>query len=72
MCYCTVFVLFYFVFEDISKYKPPGAYIWRGDFTEGFLCSEFEGLIFGIHGGAYFRNLTLHQTVSVRPFHELS
>ena len=37
----------------ISKYKSPGAYIWRGDLTEGFLCYEFGGLIFG---GAYFRN----------------
>ena len=27
-----------------------GAYIWRGDLTEGFLCYEFGGLIFG---GAY-------------------
>ena len=34
----------------ISKNKPPGAYIWRGSLTEGFLCYKFEGLIFG---GAY-------------------
>ena len=34
----------------ISKYKPPGAYIWRGDLTEGFLRYEFRELIFG---GAY-------------------
>ena len=41
----------------ISKYKPPGgAYIWRGDLTEGFLRYEFRGLI---HGGAYFRNFTV-------------
>ena len=51
----TVFALFYLVFEAISKYKPPprgggGAYIWRGDLTEGFLHCEFGGLIFG---GAY-------------------
>ena len=36
----------------ISKYKLPpgggGAYIWRGDLTEGFLRYESEGLIFGI------------------------
>ena len=49
----TVFALFYFVFEGNFKYKPPGAYIWRGDLTEGFLRYEFGGLIFG---GAYFRN----------------
>ena len=37
----------------ISKYKPPGgAYIWRGDLTEGCLRYEFRGLIFG---GAYTR-----------------
>jgi len=34
----------------LSKYKPPGAYIGRGDLTEGFLRYAFEGLIFG---GAY-------------------
>ena len=32
-------------------YKPPGgAYIRRGDLTEGFLRNDFEGLMFG---GAY-------------------
>ena len=40
----------------ISKYKPPGAYIRRGELTEGFLRYEFGGLIFG---GAYFRNFTV-------------
>ena len=29
---------------------PGGAYIWRGDLTEGFLRYRFEDLIFG---GAY-------------------
>ena len=34
-----------------SKYKPPrGAYIRRGDLTDGFLRYDFGGLIFG---GAY-------------------
>ena len=32
--------------RSTSKYKPPGAYVWRGDLTEGFLCYEFGGLIF--------------------------
>ena len=33
----------------ISKYKPPGACIWRGDLSEGFLRYEFGGgLIFRI------------------------
>ena len=50
----TVFALFYFVFEgNFPSTSPRGAYIWRGDLTEGFLRYEFrglymEGLIFGI------------------------
>ena len=44
----TVFALFYFVFEgNFPSTSPPGAYIWRGDLTEGFLRYEFGGLIFG-------------------------
>ena len=47
----TVFALFYFVFEgNFPSTSPPGAYIWRGDLTEGFLRYRFGGLIFG---GAY-------------------
>ena len=47
----TVFALFYFVFEgNFPSTSPRGAYIWRGDLTEGFLCYRFGGLIFG---GAY-------------------
>ena len=53
----TVFALFYFVFEgNFPSTSPRGAYIWRGDLTEGFLCYRFGGLI---HGGAYFRNLVM-------------
>ena len=55
----TIFALFYFVFEGKFQVQAPrGAYIWRGDLTEGFLRYDFGGLIFGglIHGGAYFRN----------------
>ena len=37
----TVFALFY-------STSPRGAYIWRGDLTEGFLRYWFGGLIFGI------------------------
>ena len=50
----TVFTLFYFVFEgNFPSTCPRGAYIWRGDLTEGFLRYWFgglylEGLIFGI------------------------
>ena len=53
----TVLTLFYFVFEgNFQLQAPGGAYIWRGDSTEGFLRYEFRGLI---HGGAYFRNFTV-------------
>jgi len=49
----TIFALFYFVFEgNFQVQAPGGAYIWRGDLTEGFLRYEFRGLIFG---GAYRR-----------------
>ena len=34
----------------LFKCKHPRAYIRRGDLTVGFLCYEFEGLMFG---GAY-------------------
>ena len=45
----TVFTLFYFVFEgNFPSTSPWGAYIWRGDLTEGFLRYRFGGLIFGI------------------------
>ena len=59
--YVTVpFLLFRFL-RAISKYKPPGAYIRRGDLTKGLLRSESGRLIFGglIHGGAYFWNFTV-------------
>ena len=50
----TVFALFYFVFEgNFPSTSPQGAYIWRGDLTEGFWRYQFgssylEALIFGI------------------------
>ena len=53
----TFFALFYSVFEgNFQVHAPGGAYIWRGDLTEGFLRYEFGGFI---HGGAYFRNFTV-------------
>ena len=49
----TVFALFYFVFEgNFPSTSPWGAYIWRGDLTEGFLRYQFGGGGF-IFGGAY-------------------
>ena len=55
----TVFTLFYFVFEGISKYKPPGGLYLEGRFIGGFFALRvwgayiwrgvyMEGLIFGI------------------------
>ena len=47
----TVFAFFYFAFEgNFPSTSPRGAYIWRGDLTEGFLRYRLGGLIFG---GAY-------------------
>ena len=47
----NIFALFFFVFEGKFQVQaPPGAYIRRGDLTEGFLRYDFGGLIFG---GAY-------------------
>ena len=46
--------LFYFVFAGNFQVQapppPPWAYIRRGEITQGFLCNEFGGFIFG---GAY-------------------
>ena len=58
----TVFALLYFVFEgNFPNTSPWGAYIWRGDLTEGFLRYRFAGLIFGgaYTWRAYFRNFTV-------------
>ena len=51
LAFFAFFVLFSFVFEgNFPSTSPQGAYIWRGDLTEGFLRHRFGGLIFG---GAY-------------------
>ena len=49
----TIFALFYFVFEGNFPSTSQGAYIWRGDLTDGFLHYRIGAPIFG---GAYFRN----------------
>ena len=50
MCYCTVFCLFYFVFEGNLQVISPRGLVFGGggggDLMEGFLCYEFEGFIF--------------------------
>ena len=58
----TVFGLFYFVFEgNFQVQAPRGAYIWRGDLTEGFCVTSLGGLYLEglIHGGVYFRKFTV-------------
>ena len=60
----TVSALFYFAFEgNIPSRSPWGAYIRRGDFTEGFLRYRFGGVIFG---GAYFRNFTAYKKYRIQ------
>ena len=57
-----MFALFYFAFEEKFQVQAPqGAYIRRGDLTEGFLRYDFGGLIFGgaYTWRAYFRNFTV-------------
>ena len=55
----TVFALFYFVFEDsFPSTSAWGAYIGRGDLTEGNLRYRFGGGGVLIFGGAYFLNFT--------------
>ena len=57
----TIFALFYFVFEGKFQVQAPlGAYIRRGDLTEGFLRYDFGGLLFG---GPYFRNFTVPRQI---------
>ena len=55
----TFFALFYFVFEgNFPSTSPPGAYIWRGDLTEGFLRYRFGGAyILGVGEGLYMEGL---------------
>ena len=53
----SVFALFYLYLRAIFQVQASGgAYIRRGDLTEGVLRYRFGGLIFG---GAYFRNFTV-------------
>ena len=59
LCFNVQFLLCVILnLRAISKYKPPGACIWRGDLTGGFWRFEFGG---SIHGGAYFRNFTIFE-----------
>ena len=59
----NVFALFYFVLEgNFPSTTSRGAYIWRGDLTEGFCVTGLgglylEGLIFGILRYAFSKNI---------------
>ena len=58
----TIFALFYFVFEGkLQVQVARGAYLRRGDLTEGFCVTILGGLYLErlTHGGAYFRNFTV-------------
>ena len=63
----AVFALFYFVFEgNFPSTSPLGAYIWRGDLTEGFSRYLFGGDLY-LGGGAYFRNFTVYKLIYLVP-----
>ena len=61
----TIFALFYFVPEEnFPSTSPQGAYIGRGDLTEGYCVAGLGGLIFG---GAYtWQRQYLHFSVILR------
>ena len=50
------FCFVYLKFEGNFRVQVPGACVWRGDLSEGFLRYEFGWLIFG---EAYCRNFTV-------------
>ena len=60
------FLLCFTLYSRVNpKYKPlggggGGAYIRKGDLTEGFLRYDFGGYIIG---GAYFRNFTVPRQI---------
>ena len=63
ICFCAVFALFYFLFESNFQEQAPGGLYLEGQFDRGFLCYEFEGLIYLeglIHGGASFWNFMVY------------
>ena len=68
----TVFALFYSVFEgNIPSTSPLGAYIWRGDLTEGFLRYRFGGAyiwrgLFSEFYGIFRLKYILHYIVCIR------
>ena len=72
----TVFALFYFIFEGkFPSTSPRGAYIWRGDLTEGFLRYwiggdlYFEGLMKTLVFGNLFKPFRLAITFAREVYH---
>ena len=62
----TVFLCFTLYLRAIFQVQAPvGAYIWRGDLTEGFLRYRFGGLIFG---GAYTWRGLFSEFYGISPF----
>ena len=63
VCVTVSFLLCFILYlRAISKHKPPGAYIRRGDFNREFGGGWYlEGLT---HGGAYFLNFGGNSTAS--------
>ena len=63
ICYCTVFALFYFVFEGNFQEQAPGGLYSEGWFNGGFFAFRvwgayiLEGLI---HRGAYLWNFMVY------------
>lgn len=54
-------LLWFVLMRIISKYKPPGACIWRLVIGGIFCVSDLGGFYMKvlIHGGAYFRNFMI-------------
>ena len=59
MLFYPLLLCFSLYIRAISKYKPPGVYIRRGDLTEGLCATTLVGGGGLIFGGAYFRNFTV-------------
>ena len=60
----SVFALFYFVFEEnFPSTSPQGAYIWRGDLTEGFFASPVWGAYIWRGLFSEFYGILLHSLI---------
>ena len=66
----TVFALFYFVFGAIFQVQVPGGLYLEGRFNRGFFALPVLGLYLEglIHGGTYFRNFTVYESLEHMSF----